>query len=80
MTDDDIGFPAGSDDEKELLLQWLGYLRGAVIRNLDGLDDGQSRWTPDGRLISLVGIVNHLTRVEWRWIDGGFGGVDVVPQ
>jgi uncharacterized damage-inducible protein DinB len=77
MPDDDICFPAGSDDEKELLLQWLGYLRGAVIRNLDGLDDAQARWTLDGRLISVLGVVNHLTHVEWRWIDGGFAGVDV---
>jgi hypothetical protein len=75
--DDDIGFPTGSDDEKELLLQWLGYLRGAVRRNLDGLDDAQARWTPDGRLIPLIGIVHHLTRVEWRWIDGAFGGAEV---
>ena len=77
MADDDIGFPLGDADEKELLLQWLGYLRRAVIRNLDGLDDAQSRWTPNGALISLLGIVNHLTNVEWRWIDGGFGGADV---
>jgi uncharacterized damage-inducible protein DinB len=77
MADDDIGFPVGDPDETELLLQWLGYLRRAVIRNLDGVDDEQSRWTPAGRLISLLGIVNHLTRVEWRWIDGGFGGVAV---
>jgi hypothetical protein len=76
MTDADIGFPAGTSDEKELLLQWLAYLRCAVIRNLDGLNDAQSRWTP-GKLISLLGVVNHLTCVEWRWIDGGFGGVDV---
>jgi uncharacterized damage-inducible protein DinB len=74
---DDIGFPAGDADETELLLQWLGYLRRAVTRNLDGLDDAESRWTPQGRLISLLGIVNHLTRVEWRWVAGGFGGVDV---
>ncbi|HEY5013221.1 MAG TPA: DUF664 domain-containing protein [Acidimicrobiia bacterium] len=77
MADDDIGFPAVDSDEKELLLQWLGYLRRAVTRNLDGLNDEQSRWTPTGRLIPLLGIVNHLTRVEWRWIDGGFGGVEV---
>jgi uncharacterized damage-inducible protein DinB len=77
VPDDEIGFPAGSDDDKELLLQWLGYLRGAVIRNLDGLDDAQARWTPNGRLISVLGVVNHLTHVEWRWIDGGFAGVDV---
>jgi uncharacterized damage-inducible protein DinB len=73
----DDGFPPGDPDEKELLLQWLGYLRRAVIRNLDGLDDAQSRWTPEGRLISLLGIVNHLTQVEHRWIDGGFGGAEV---
>jgi uncharacterized damage-inducible protein DinB len=77
VPDDEIGFPAGSDDDKELLLQWLGYLRGAVIRNLDGLDDAQARWTLDGQLISVLGVVNHLTHVEWRWIDGGFDGADV---
>jgi uncharacterized damage-inducible protein DinB len=78
MPDDDIGFPAGSDDDKELLLQWLGYLRGAVMRDLDGLDDAQARWTLDGRLISVLGVVNHLTHVEARWIDGGFAGADVL--
>ena len=74
---DDLGYPAGSNDEKELLLQWLGYLRRTVLRKLDGLDDARSRWTPEGQLIPLLGIVHHLTRVEWRWIDGGFGDVDV---
>jgi len=28
-------------------------------------------------LLSLLGIVNHLTHVEWRWIDGGMRGHDV---
>jgi len=32
------------------------------------------RWTPNGALISLLGITNHLTHVEWRWIDGGMLG------
>ncbi len=77
MAPDELDFPAGSRDEKLLLLQWLTYLRGAVIRNTDGLDDAQARWTPDGKLISLLGIVCHLTNVEWRWIDGGFGGTAV---
>jgi uncharacterized damage-inducible protein DinB len=77
MASDDIGFPAGSADETDLLLQWLAYLRGAVLRNLDGITDAQARWRPDHRLISLLGIVHHLTRVEWRWIDGGFGGAEV---
>ena len=71
MADD---FPTGNPDELELYLSWLGYLRGAVLRKVDGLDDEAARWTPEGRLIPLVGIVNHLTRVEWRWIDGAMLG------
>ena len=81
MTDDAIGFPAGSTDEKELLLGVdFRYLRTAVLRNVDGLDDAQAHWRPAGRLISLVGIVNHRTRVEWRWIDGAFQGAGSQPQ
>lgn len=73
----DPEFPRGTSDERELYLRWLGYLRGAVLRKIDGLSDEQARWTPDGALISLLGIVNHLTHVEWRWIDGGMRGQDV---
>lgn len=70
-------FPRGHADERELYLDWLGYLRGSVLRKLDGLDDEQARWRPDARLISLLGIVNHLTHVEWRWIDGSLRGASV---
>ncbi|MEO7746580.1 MAG: DUF664 domain-containing protein [Actinomycetota bacterium] len=68
------GFPRGTNDERELLLRWLRFLRGAVIRKVEGLREEQARWTPDGALIPLLGVVNHLTRVEWRWIDGGMLG------
>jgi uncharacterized damage-inducible protein DinB len=68
------GFPGGHADEVALYLGWLGFLRGAVLRKVAGLDDAGARWTPDGRLIPLVGIVNHLTKVEWRWIDGAILG------
>ena len=74
MADD---FPTGDPDELELYLSWLGYLRGAVLRKADGLDDEGARWTPEGRLIPLIGVVNHLTRVEWRWIDGAMLGQEV---
>lgn len=73
-SDAQTGFPRGTSDERELLLRWLQFLRGAVIRKVDGLSDEQARWTPDGALISMLGIVNHLTHVEWRWIDGGMLG------
>ena len=63
-------------NEKELLLDWLGFLRSAVVRKAS-LEDLQAHWRSNGQLLSLVGIVNHLTHVEWRWIDGGFLGVPV---
>jgi uncharacterized damage-inducible protein DinB len=66
--------PQGTDDERELLLRWLAYLRGAVLRKAEGISDDEARWTPPGALIPLAGIVNHLTQVEWRWIDGGMLG------
>jgi uncharacterized damage-inducible protein DinB len=73
----ELGFPVGTSDERELLLRWLHFLRGAVMRKIEGLTEEQSRWTPEGRLISLIGIVNHLTHVEWRWIEGGMHGKEV---
>jgi uncharacterized damage-inducible protein DinB len=75
VTESDL--PPGGADERELLLGWLRYLRGAVRRKASGIDDEQARWTPDGRLICLLGIVTHLTAVEWRWIDGGMLGEPV---
>jgi uncharacterized damage-inducible protein DinB len=73
----DVDVPGGNPDERELLLSWLGYLRGSVVRKVDGLSDPDGHWTPDGRLIPLLGVINHLTRVEWRWIDGGMLGQEV---
>lgn len=71
------GFPMGTPDERELYLRWLRFLREAVVRKVEGLSEQEARWTPDGSLISLLGIVNHLTHVEWRWVEGGMLGRDV---
>ena len=73
-SDSEVKLPRGSSDERELFLRWLGFLRGAVIRKVEDLSDVQARWRPDGALISLLGIINHLTHVEWRWIDGAMLG------
>ena len=77
MSDIDIELPAGGTDERELYLAWLAYLRAAVLRKVEGISDDQARWRPGEALIPLLGIVNHLTQVEWRWIDGGMGGAEV---
>lgn len=78
MRDAEPEFPTGTADERELFIRWLDYLRGAVIRKVDGLTDTDARWKPEsGALTSLLGIVNHLTHVEWRWIDGAMLGAAV---
>jgi hypothetical protein len=59
-TDEEIGFPRGNANERELLLSWLGYLRGSVVRKANGVSADDARWRPDGRLLSLLGIVHHL--------------------
>lgn len=73
----EVDLPAGGGDERDQLLSWLDYLRHAVLRKAEGLSDEQARRRPDGKLMSVLGIINHLTHVEWRWIDGGFGGATV---
>jgi uncharacterized damage-inducible protein DinB len=77
MSSSEDEFPSGTPDERELFLSWLRYLRGAVVRKAAGLSDEDARWRPDGALLSLLGIVNHLTHVEWRWIEGGMRGQEV---
>jgi uncharacterized damage-inducible protein DinB len=72
-----VTMPPALDDERESYLAWLAYLRAAVLRKVDGLDETTARWRPGDQLIPVLGVVNHLTHVEWRWIDGGFAGVPV---
>lgn len=69
-----VDVPGYDPDEREHLLSWLAFLRGAVLRKIEGVDDDRARWRPDGKLLPLLGIVHHLTNVEWRWIDGGILG------
>jgi hypothetical protein len=63
-----------SPDEREVVLTYLQAKRGDVVRAADGLDEDQLRWTPDGRLLPIIGIINHLAHVEERWIDGRYLG------
>jgi uncharacterized damage-inducible protein DinB len=63
-----------SPDEREVLLTYLRAKRGDVVRSAEGLDEDQLRWTP-GRLLPIIGIINHLAHVEERWIDGRYLGM-----
>jgi len=41
-TDRELNFPGGNPDERELLLLWLGYLRGAVVRKVEGVGEADA--------------------------------------
>jgi uncharacterized damage-inducible protein DinB len=64
--------PAITTDERETLLGFLDWKRATVLHAASGLSDEQARWTPVGKLLPIAGIINHLTHVERRWIDGRY--------
>ncbi len=66
--------PAPSSDEREVLLGYIRWQREQVVATADGLSEEQLRWTPKGRLLPIIGIINHLTHMEWRWIEGRYLG------
>jgi hypothetical protein len=70
--------PTGN--ERELLLSYLRAQRGDVVRSADGLTEAQLRWTPADRLLPIIGVINHLTHVEWRWINGRYLGEPFPPR
>src|SRR5438874_13570155 len=79
MIDVDMGFdpphsPAPCSDERELLLGFIRWQREQVVATAQGLTEDQLRWTPDGRLMSIGAVINHLTHMEWRWIEGRYLG------
>jgi hypothetical protein len=66
--------PDPSPDEREVLLGYIHWQREQVVATAKGLSEEQLRWTPDGRLLPIIGIINHLTHMEWRWVEGRYLG------
>ena len=62
--------PAPVSDERELLLRYIEWKREQVVASARGLNEEQLRWTPAGKLLPIIGIINHLAHMEWRWIEG----------
>ncbi len=54
------------------MLRFLHRQREEVVATATALTEAQARWTPDGRLLPIIGVINHLTHVERRWIDGRY--------
>lgn len=71
---DDHPTPWTTGGEKETLVDFLDYLRSAVVRKVEGLPEPLARQSPVGSGTSLLGLVKHLTRVEIAWFPWGFAG------
>lgn len=74
MADERLG--GHQEAEAPLLVETMRYLRRSFRRNLDGLSDEQLRrpGVPSGT--SLLGLADHLARVEAIWIVLVFEGSD----
>jgi uncharacterized damage-inducible protein DinB len=72
--------PSPVDDERGLLLGFARWQREQVVATADGLTEEQLRWQPDGRLLPIAGVINHLTHMEWRWVEGRYLGSEFPPR
>lgn len=67
--------PPGLDaDERTTLLTFLDYLRECVAAKAEGVPDdaGRAAGVPSGT--SLLGLVKHLTAVEFNWFEWAYAG------
>jgi hypothetical protein len=80
MTFEPPASPAPTADERELLLGFIRWQREQVVATANGLTEEQLRWTPDGRLLPILGVINHLRHMEWRWIEGRYLGSEFPPR
>ncbi|MHB8330189.1 MAG: DinB family protein [Acidimicrobiales bacterium] len=71
--------PTLAGDSKETLVAFLGYLRRAVVRKLQGVteDDARRSLVPSGT--TLLGLVKHLAFVEVYWAQRRLAGLDIGP-
>src|SRR4051812_24044115 len=64
--------PAPTSGERELPLGFVRWQREQVVATAADLSDDELRWTPDGRLMPIGGVISHLLHMEWRWIEGRY--------
>lgn len=58
----------GLYDPRDLVLGYLDWYRGALLRKIAGLSDVQHRTSIEPLGWSPLGLVKHLGRVERRWM------------
>lgn len=66
-------------DPLRIVMSSLDWYRQRVLDKLDGLDSHDLRRRLDPPDWSPLGLVQHLTWVERRWIRWGFAGEPIAP-
>lgn len=72
--------PAPGPDEREVLLGYIRWQREQVVATAEGLSEEQLRWSPNEGLLPILGIINHLAHMEWRWVEGRYLGSPFPPR
>ncbi len=72
MTDDDLLGARG--DERVMLEGFLDYYRDVIVNKLDGLSRADAARVMVASGLSPLGVVAHLTEVEYNWFDEKFAG------
>jgi hypothetical protein len=68
-----------SGDERTQLAAWLDFYRGTLLEKCDGLTPAQMKERPvTTSLLSLLGMIRHMTFVEQAWFESAFAGHDVL--
>jgi hypothetical protein len=63
-------FPPTTGDERQMLTVWLDYQRATLLwkcESIDGASLARRGVAPSS--LSLLGLVRHMTYVEWHWFD-----------
>ncbi|WP_405634079.1 DinB family protein [Streptomyces sp. NBC_01178] len=55
--------------ERSDLLAALAAARAALVRSVEGIDDGQAGETPTASALCLGGLIKHVTAVEENWLN-----------
>lgn len=72
----DLRPPSFNTNEKTTLLTFLDYLRESVAAKAAGLSETAARTAGVPSGTSILGLVKHLTAVEFNWFAHAYAGAD----
>lgn len=73
--------PEWATDERTTLLQFLAYYRTTLQRQASAVSDAQAATASvEPSMLTLTGLIRHMTEVERSWLRRCFAGEAIGPQ